>query len=313
MIIAIWHFNYVPNGMIYGFAPVEFFFILSGVFMYKSLVKKDLSVVDYSIGRFKKFAVEIYLMLFFLILLRSRGLFMNHTLSESLQHLLWEVLLFNQVLPYHDSISFFNTPTWFFGVLLYGGAIVYAILKIKNIGIKLLLPLIFIGYSILLNSSSSLENFASGMGMIRGVCDLSVGVLLGYYIVNKPISHSSLLDIVSISALFLSVILIFLNNVSGILFVVCYCVVIISCFDRQSFFNKLFNCSFWDKLGTLSLYIFITHSFVKRIWHYVNLQFSPSDAVMFSGYIISVVLFAYVYQIVCVKIKNTKLFGRLIA
>lgn len=315
IILAIYHFIYFQlpfDGLRSGFAVVEFFFILSGVFMYRSFRKKNLSVFDYGIGRFKRFALEVYLWLFILFLLRTPGLFANHSVSESLQHILWEVLLLNQVLPLHDSISSFNAPTWFIGVLLYGGVMVYSFLKLKELGLKFILPvLVFGGYCFLLHCSPSLEQWSDGHSMIRGVAGLGVGVMLGWYIENRP-GHSAVLDAVSLVAFPLSVYLMFLDNVNGFLFVVLFSIIIIESFDKESFYSKIFRSDIWNKLGMLSMPIFIIHfngpnALVESVLNIVFPNSHIPTLLYMSCYLVAVFILALVYKFVCDRLRKSSL------
>lgn len=313
MVLAMWHFNYVPIGLKCGYAVVEFFFILSGVFMYRSFRKKNLPVVDYGLGRFKRFALEVYLWLFILILMRTPGLIANHPVSEGLQHVLWEVLLLNQVLPLHDSISNFNTPTWFLCVLLYGSVMVYSFLKVKDLGLKFILPaLVFGGYCFLLHCSPSLEQWADGHSMIRGMAGLSVGVLLGWYMENRP-GHSAVLDAASLVAFPLSVFLMFLDNVNGFLFVVLFSIVIVQAFDPRSFFSRIFRHELWNRLGGISLHIFIVHTLVKRTYFVLNPHLHLSGALYLACYLVTVLVVAFAYKFVCDRIRGSRPFKKLLS
>ena len=115
-----------------------------------------------------------------------------------------------------------NKPLWYMSVLFVGGTIVYSIIYCtKKVAINLLIPLIFIlGYTYLFHNSTSntIESWdidgCISNPLIRGICDISLGTIIGYFICEKKESickHSFSISVYSIVSFLVAVFLCFMN------------------------------------------------------------------------------------------------------
>jgi peptidoglycan/LPS O-acetylase OafA/YrhL len=148
--------------------------------------------------------------------------------------------------------------------------------------------------------------------MVRGMAGLSVGVLLGWYMENRP-GHSVVLDAASLVAFPLSVFLMFLDNVNGFLFVVLFSIVIVQAFDPRSFFSRIFRNELWNRLGGISLHIFIVHTLVKRTYFVLNPHLHLSGALYLACYLVTVLVVAFAYKFVCDRIRGSRPFKKLLS
>ena len=133
--ICLWHMNRCFNLMHNGYVAVEFFFILSGVFIYKSSVsRKSKGVLDYTISKVKRYYPPFLIMLVPTLLLTWDGDAFVRTLND--------ILFISNTGIYGKGV---NDTLWYLSVLVVGGGLIYSMLKhFKDIAISFILPLLVI-------------------------------------------------------------------------------------------------------------------------------------------------------------------------
>ena len=133
----------------------------------------------------------------------------------------------------------------------------------------ILLPLICIlGYTYLFHCSTenSIENWGINgcicNPLLRGICDISLGTLIGYVISNKKGffgRHSLLISLCSIVSIIWILFLLVIENPYGNISLIVFTILIIGCFSEHSIINRVFSSKIWCNLGALSYSMLLVH------------------------------------------------------
>lgn len=273
LMICIWHYK-GTKVLAHGYMAVEFFFILSGVLMFFSSNKEyALGTLDYTMKKVKRFAPDCLLLIAYVnlrhmilpVLLGRKGLDVSWLLQA-----LPESLFLQNTGIYTGGVNF---PMWYVSVLLFGGAFVYALLRFnKRLALSIILPMIvLVGYTYIfsMDKRGRIDSFDLHGGiytpMLRGVCGISLGVVLGYIFVLKKqyiqCVKTWVIDALGMISLCLFLIFaIFPTSQSYdryLLIVVPF--LLLACFMESSLFNKLFSCSCFSILGGYSWQMLVYH------------------------------------------------------
>lgn len=308
--IVIWHFKGVWNTN-NGWVAVDFFFILSGMLMYNSVTKSNaLNVIDYTWKKIKRFwptvlicSIPTYILY---IHWKPSGMPWHWTLDDTvdgISHLVSEQI-------FVGSTGFlatgWNSPIWYINCLIWGGAIVYSLLRTDlRVAINVYLPIISVLGLTYLYGEHSGENRpevplwgvkACFFGpMLKAVCEISWGVLLGKLYSMKKESlakrHVSALNILSILS-FVGMIVISMtyNPLNGRYTLVFAPILLLAAFTEQSFFHKCFSSPIWGFLGGITLEMLLAHRFIGELCKRIENAYSIDGWIVFVSNIILVVL-----------------------
>lgn len=273
LIICIWHYQ-STKALAHGYMAVEFFFILSGVLMFFSSNKEyALGTLDYTMKKVKRFAPDCLLMIAYVNL---RHMILPVLLGRKELDVSWllqalpESLFLQNTGIYTGGVNF---PMWYVSVLLFGGAFVYALLRFnKRLALSIILPMIvLVGYTYIfsMDKRGRIDSFDLHGGiytpMLRGVCGISLGVVLGYIFVLKKqyiqCVKTWVIDALGMISLCLFLIFaIFPTSQSYdryLLIIVPF--LLLACFVEKSLFNKLFGNKCWAILGGYSWQMLVYH------------------------------------------------------
>lgn len=273
LMVCIWHYQ-GTKVLAHGYMAVEFFFILSGVLMCFSVSKENaLGTFDYTMKKVKRFAPDCLLLIVYVNL---RHMILPALLGRKELEVSWllqalpESLFLQNIGIYTGGVNF---PMWYVSVLLFGGAFVYALLRYnKRLAISVVLPMvILVGYTYIFNMDKRgrIDGFDLYGGvytpMLRGVCGISLGVVLGYIFVLKKqcIQHVKPWVINALGLISLCLFLIFAIFPTSqsydryLLIVVPF--LLLACFMESSLFNKLFSCSCFSIIGGYSWQMLVYH------------------------------------------------------
>lgn len=169
------------------YIAVEFFFIVSGCLIYKNIDKyeeKYSGAWQYTLHRYKNIWPK-YLMAFVCVFV---AICITHqlTLREVGRKLLDSVLeiLMLQGIGLNREWDYINPTLWYISILIIAGYVIYWFLTHhKDTFIKIIAPIcLVVGYSYLYRYVGSLdaviktEGFYCNQALIRGFCDMSLGV-----------------------------------------------------------------------------------------------------------------------------------------
>ena len=276
-----------------GYIAVEFFFILSGCFIYKySISKNSKGVLDYTISRIKKFYPPFFLMIIPTLLLTWDENAFLRTLND---------------LFFVSNIGIFgkgvNDTLWYLSVLVFGGGLIYAMLKhFSKISISFLLPLLVIlTYTYIFNVNNGNLEFWGVDGcfykpLIRGIAAMSLGAILCCFIKkkeNKLNEYHRILDILLVFSLITWGVIVFSKESYEQYTLICSCIIITTCFIKTSIINRILNQNILTFLGGLSLEMYIIHWFLVRLLLLIRDTFLIHGAIILIVYIILLVPSSY--------------------
>ena len=267
LIICIWHYQ-STEALAHGYMAVEFFFMLSGVLMFFSANKEEaLGTFEYTMKKVKRFAPDCLLLIVYVNL---RHMILPALLGRKELDVSWllqaqpESLFLQNIGRYTEGVKF---PMWYVSVLLFGGAFVYALLRFdKRLTVSIILPMIVLGgytYIFCMDKRGRIDSFDSHGGiytpMLRGVCGISLGVVLGYIFVLKKQCvlrvKTWVIDALGLISLCLFLVFaIFPTSQSYdryLLIIVPF--LLLACFVEKSLFNKLFGNKYCAILGGVLL------------------------------------------------------------
>lgn len=312
--IAIWHLGgYFLEA---GFLGVEFYFILAGFFLYKNASRSNASgVIAYSINKLSKFYFEYFVAFILTILCFHKDflLSINEDWLRAIFRLVSEVLMLQGIGAF---VGGMNYPLWFFSVLIFGGAIIYAATRYyPKISIRIIFPILsvlFMAYCFHNGQDMSLEtwgviNFIP-FPMLRGMIEISYGVLAGYIFFNYKqffVNNLRLLDILSFISLLFYCIIVAISGINSSYVFVFVPIILMDALTPDSWMNRFFKGKIWLWLGSLSFSIYIIHAMLVglcRHFLYVVLSMDFSNVVII--YMISLIPAAYAFQLFCKWLKR---------
>ena len=312
--ICLWHMSYPVTAA--GFLGVEFFFILAGIFLYKNATKVESpGVVKYSLHKLSKFYFKLILAQIITQLVYSPGL-----MVELRENWLMPVLRFiSEALLLQFSGTFgsgLNAPTWFFSVLIYGGAFVYALTKYyRNISIRVIFPLLcvcYFAYTFNNGTTEMLERWDNigpvPLYLARGVSEIALGVLCGYLYFNykQAISlHKMFLNISAIIALVLYISIVAGNRALSRYALILIPTIIFTALTDGTILQKLFCGRIWLFLGRISFDIYLLHFPLMVVFrHFLHVEAGMPLSVVAMLYYLSLVPCAYIFDMVAQKWKD---------
>ena len=289
----------------------------SGYLLMESYLRKPKTAVQYTLDKLKRTYLSYFIALCFCFVIR--GLFLNwahHTLSMDLIFgFIREMLLFQSVGLYIN--GGFNPPTWYFCVLIWGGALLYYLIsKYTELSTHLLIPILCIAVlTFLCNQENSLESWDIYCGVIyipfiRGIAEMGLGTLLCTFAHSRynKMQNSKLLDFFSVvSVLFLFYLFCTNENYDKYVFLF-FPLIVFAGMSNKSFLNTFFLHKICYKLGGVTYEMYLIHFLLGVVFHKA-IQWIGFDwnIYLFFVYAVLVTLTAFAFKLVCQKIYNMKL------
>lgn len=292
IVICMWHFN-MFKVFKHGYLAVEFFFILSGFFLYKSyIVHSEQGVLDFLLLKFKRFFPEFVIVLFVTFIMKSpKYLTMTNSFSENfswLINILDDSLFLFSTGPFVDGII---NPTWYLSVLIWGGTWLYAMLKYNHkLSLSLLFPLfivLFLGY--IRSEGGNLELWFTEnqffLPLARGMAEMAIGVYLNIFYTKKNAiineSYTIVINIMSVLSLFLFGILLFVDINLDMFSILLIPFIILGCLIKKSWFHVFFSNKIWGKLGGITYEMLLVHWSVLMLFRFFINKFVCENSLCF--------------------------------
>ena len=311
-IIALWHFGRI-NPFTHGYIAVDFFFILSGYFIYRSCIKHKYDVLEFTVAKLKRFYPEYIIVFAVAFIMKLQILLRNNDFITVLFNAISEGLLINGIGIFAGSV---NPPSWYVSVLLIGGGILYSVLFYnRKLALSVIFPLFLLfSYTYLLGFNGSIEQFATVgfvcQPLLRGMAGMSLGVILSAFSLrfSEKLSRKHvILDVVSMIAVIVVGVLLFYKQNYDNMALLAFCMLILSCSISNSLVNRIFKSQIWAKLGGVTFEMLLVHAPV--IWVMNNLTRSIplssfEKSLLAVAYIIVVVTVSFVLKYMNSKFKR---------
>lgn len=317
LMICYWH-CYGRDGFLHnGYIAVEWFFILSGMLMYHSCCRRpEEGTLDYTLRKYLRFAPE-YLFVVVYCYLRHGVLpaLLGHKpldLDFLLKSIPEAIMLQDSGL-YSGGVNF---PMWYLCALLWGGAIVHSLLhNFRRASISLWFPLIVLtGYTYMfgISGDGSLQvwDVVGGikLAMLRGICGMSLGVLLAHVINRKADmlkQHRRWLDVCSVAAILLFAYFAIADKHYDNYALILVCVMLTACFMADSLLNRCLSWSGWAVLGALSWQMLLYHGrIVIPMYETLEQKLALSPTMGYLLYFAVLMTTCFVLKVAYDKIRN---------
>lgn len=276
-VIAFFHFgiDIAPGSTV----TVQIFFMISGFFLAKKYYTRShgrtgYSHWDYTLDHVKSLYPHYlfsYCAYFLYETAREVLVFLREPAMDGIRSMLLRLydqvpnLLFLQSSHYfHDNM---NYPVWQISALVIASFFVYGLLcHNEKLSRTLIFPAAILMIQSILHSGVDLfANFGPFyMPLLRAFSPLCIGVLT-YYFTTTPYfeklkAHPVAFNLFAIYALAM----IFVFNTHGNIFLITTPVLILSCYDENSWLNRAFNRSIFKHCGKLSYAIYLNHALIAR-------------------------------------------------
>lgn len=323
-VIAFFHFGAaVPPGPT---VTVQVFFFISGFFLAKKYYARShadqgstYSQWNYTLDHVKSHYPH-YLFSYVAFLLyntaRAAVYFLKSPSFAQLQEILLSfydqipnLLFLQSAYVFHDNM---NYPLWQLSALIIGGYFVYGMLCAnEKLSRTLLFPAAILMTLSLRASDVDLDaNYGLlYMPLLRAFCGLSWGVLIYYFTTThyypRLLSCRTLFNLASI----LSLVCIFVYAEHGNIHFITAALLILGCWDENSWLNKLLNRPVFRHTGKLSLSIYVNHALICRFTNgflLPRLSLSP----MMAALVYFVILTVYSVFTLCLVEKLHALWKR---
>lgn len=323
IIIAFCHTTWWTN-MKYGFLPVEFFFIVSGYFVYASYLKNK------SFGKFVTdkiwYLFPTYLVILFIYAIYSL-IFPKFNSSCLYEHwglsLAREALLLQSVgLTKLFNVSLINTmqDAWYVSVYFYGAIMLYGLLtyapkRFVNYTLSTIVIGVYGFYFLAWDGTMEIWTYKSifYMPLWRGLANMSVGILLGMVLKKEYVNKWSnthkvcfnTLGVIAISGAFFS----FFSPIDiEWLGIICFVYILANAVSSNgigSYFNKTKYAKY---IPDISLEIMLLHRIFIRVSVKVAdcLGVVQIDVLKYMIYATIVLTVSYIFnKYIIPQIKNT--------
>lgn len=278
--LCLWHMEESIHYQYHGYLVVEFFFMLSGVLLYRSFLRHpEIGNLEYTIRKVKRFWIEYFIAMVPTFLMYYRGIYedvfaQSKTAFDKGFNFLLQFITDSLMIRGGIFLPIGNSPTWYLSVLLIGGAIIYALLKnYHRQAITFFIPLaclIIYGYIFPQGKEQRIECWETingfSMPIVRGIADMGTGVLLYRIFIQKNatiMAHCRLLNWLSTISLVFIVMLMMLQEYRDAYIIVFMPVFILGLLNVDSWWNSVFKSRIWLFLGGLTYEMLLVHMFVR--------------------------------------------------
>lgn len=313
------HHIWTPFSTQHTNIAVEFFFIVAGVFIYRSLRHGE-TPGAYAIRRFNRLFPS-----YFIGILLAYGVFIIDILRES-SRVDWlklgmdfipDCLMLQETGLFHFPPV--HTATWFVGVLFIGGILLYSLLSYnRKLALYVLLPFSVMGiYSLIFsNGIHIVELFATEsplpgaifFPLARGIAGMGLGILLAALLENPAWKAPVIpFDIAAIGAIIvITAYGFFIQDFYEPHMILLFCVLVMALLNPESCLNKMFNGKVWLFLGSVSYEMLLTHIPCRFLINYAYSFIPHYRNLWILIYIALTVLTAYLLKLVSSRMSGSR-------
>lgn len=314
-LLCLHHIEGMVHIMNHGYLVVEFFFMVSGYFLYASFLRNpDRGTLDYTIKRLKRFFVEYTIALVPIYFIHQRKVLASLTWEDTpnfVMRFFSELFFVHRIGIYPDAT---NRGTWYLSVLVVGGGILYALLRInKRLTLSVILPLVCItvySYFFVQGTCTHINRWEVVNGislpLMRGIADMGLGIILCHIIQSKQKilnGHPLLFNIASVISLIFIMLLMFCYRQNDAYMLIFCPIFLAGLFSGKSWFHKVFSGKIWAFLGELSYDMLLVHFIVRAPLIYFNIYQMMSPFELIIIYMTFVLVLSYLLKLVGERIR----------
>ena len=274
-VICLWHCHPLSPWLHNGYIAVEFYFMVSGFLIYRSFLRHpDVGVLDFTWKKVRRFAIPFWISILLLMAIDRKQYILLSSFSPDGIIETWFAHLheffFCQCMGLTDRIAI-NHPLWFLSVLIFGGAVLYSILRnCPRSATSLVIPLIcIIGFPIYLNYGKPQYETVLHPWCVRGVAEMALGIMTAVFMNRKSRwinRHRMLLNIVSCVSLLVFILMLFAEKRYDYLLPFLIPFFLLAAFTRSSWLEIIFRQTIWHKLNEISMYMYFIHLLIASLF-----------------------------------------------
>lgn len=318
LIIVLYHsWVFSPNNdshFIFGYLVVDFYFIVCGYLMMKSLNKRNDETYVFMEKRIKRLLPAIIVcFIVSYIFTFGRNAF---TLSAIFSNQVWGDLFLLKTYGYGGAIS---VAWWYLSAMLFTLALLYPLArKYKKTYTHYIAPLIIVVTLALVSSFNISFEFHPAVtlvfcnGFFKAVIYMALGSMaydVSGYISKKKIKNKTKLLLTIYE--FLIYILLFTNTYTSFMglipFAILFTLNVCITFSNITYSKNIFKHKIWNKLATYGFYLYLVHGAVRT--YFMRHNTYKYNSMLLKYFVVSLIVTAFVYFIleyIYPKIKNKK-------
>lgn len=294
LMICIHHSQYV-NAMHHGYLAVEFYFVLSGVFLYRTFLRENRpGVLDYTMNRVVRFFPEYAIAFMAYVVIGYQSYvtaYNNHDITDTILKTMNSLFMLNGSGIFKGG---FNTALWFVVVLVIGGGLLYSLLSYdKRLALSLILPIMAICYyTYIFSVGETLERWCVDGGVFynplwRGMSGLALGVLF-YEIFSRKGKNLSKgwVNFASLTSLFLIWCMVFTTDFFDEYILLLVPCVLLGAFTEGSILDRIFRHRVWAFLGGVAFEMYLLHYAAMTVARFVAFRVGLSIMVELMLYLV---------------------------
>ncbi len=277
-LVAFAHSGWWEGVLNHGYLPVEFFFIISGYFIYRTFTKCDNvgTFVNKKIIRLLPTWVVI-LSFYFVLYLFSPQLF-SHKLNVNLfLTYVSQLCLTNdtgllEILGIRNNVVYLIKGSWYVAEYFWGGILIFMILKMNRIRLYVLITIVTTFYTwIFIIADGGLNDYWGFesiffIPLCRGVAGMSLGAIVGMILYNGSIKNymnnrRRTFNLLASVCLLGSVFCCFTSFDLDWLGVICFIIIAINILMADGISMKFNKLKYANLVPDISLEILLLHKF----------------------------------------------------
>lgn len=271
----------------HAYLAVDFFFIVSGLFIYKSSCKeKPLSTFDFSFKKIKRFYPKLVIGCILITLLQPTWLHHFGSLKDIV--LEWRNVV--NELCFVMNIGIFgagkNPPIWYLSTLIVVGAILYSFLVFNRmLSLRIIFPLILMSLTYVFSQTDGTVMVWGVDGFLyrpflRGFAGMGIGILCGHFLqYYKDRISTRFVNITSVISLSGILFIMFFETALDVYIFLFAPFVVLSCFYGESLIYRCTSHEIWDIFGGITYDMLILHCPIINVIvlanRYIQLPYTP--------------------------------------
>ena len=275
-VICLWHCHPLSPWLHNGYIAVEFYFMVSGFLIYRSFLRHpDVGVLDFTMKKVKRFSIPFWISILLLMALdRKQYIYLSSFSPDGILETWFSHLhefFFCQCVGLTDIIAI-NHPLWFLSILIFGGAVLYSILRnCRTSATSLVIPIIcIIGFPIYLNYGKLQYETIIHPWMVRGVAEMALGIMTAVFLNRKRDwinSHYQILNCISCISLIVFLLMMFAEKRYDYLLPFLLPSLLLGAFSQRSWLNRIFKSDLWKELSELSMFMYFIHLLIASLYY----------------------------------------------
>lgn len=275
IIVSFWHTGWWTS-LHHGYLPVEFFFIISGYFIYRTS-KREKSLACYTKKKFLRlYPTYIIIFVVYLVLALLAPTFYPGIWKANIPiSVLREVTMMVSTCIFEMTgmpLVVFNSHAWYVSSFFFGGIVIYSVSRFRRGKVFIFSSIATLFYLwILFISEKGLNGYWGYESVFfiplwRGIAGMSIGALIGIFNENVKIkeyvgSNISVFNIFTVLCLISCFVCCFIDGDFDWIGILCFIIVFVNLLQSEGLSVYFHRCQYARYVPDISLEILLIHKF----------------------------------------------------